>query len=631
MKRNNFIASLLLGSSILLQTACVNQIDTEETIQEGNIPINFSLGIKKPSTKVTNNAFETGDQIGVYAMVTGNQINQERYIDNLLLKYSTGNNLIPQKPVFYPEGDATLDFIAYYPYQSDGVTPNSSILPVAIHTDQSIAANHSASDFMTATTTKVSNTSASVSLEFHHRLTKLTITLQPGKDEDVDEMLASNPRIIASNFYTQASYDLLTEEFDKLDQTADIISAGEWKESDGKLTGKEFIFIPQKIDGTQVLQMEWNGRIYTCPIPTLQQLEGNKQYELVINAEETESLELEGILATIHDWPLGEALENVENEYANEVLHLSVLSFEPSNLYRIHMNGKEVAEICKEYLTGNLNSTAITAYPLHNGTPDLTQGTVLQLLDTDEDLNGGTICWNIEKNTFTYNNGSQPCIRQIYFDEAGNLQIEKPEQTATINIVAHTLKDMRNAADIVSYPIVKIGTQYWMRENLRADHYRDGTSLELQQELNGTPGYFKAEDDLYFYNGEALEVKEISPDGWELPAMDDWEKLGKYVNNDIAMLKAGEWGIMNTGEFSEIKPVNNKTMFNLFSNGQWNKRTHINQGLAAGLWVWNYDTESINGQAIFFSGESNEMQKASSISTGQDFYKGLSVRCIKQE
>lgn len=633
--KHHFIkrASIWTSTSILaLFTACVNQIESETDIKEGNIPINFSIKIKETATKVSENAFEAGDEVGVYGILTGNQINDERYIDNLLLKCTTGNNLIPEKPVFYPEGDATLDFIAYHPYQPNAISPNSSTIPISIHSDQSNSSNRSSSDFMTAVTEKVSNSNSSVSLEFHHRLTKLKISLLPGENEDIDEMLAANPRIIASNFYTQANYDFTTEEFSQFDHIADIISAGEWKKTEGKLSGKEFIFIPQDIDNTQSFQMEWNGRIYTCPMPPIDRLESNKQYELEINAEETESLELEGVVATIKDWEDGIPLENVENEYTNQALHLSVLSFEPSNIYRIYMKGREVAEICKEYLTGDLNSTAITAYPIRNGIPDLTQGTVLQLLETTENINGGTINWNLEENTFTYEEGSLPIIRQIYFDETGTLQIKSSTPPASINVVAYTLRDMRDVTEIINYPIVKVGTQYWMRENLRATSYANGTYIEPQEKLDGTAGYFNT-GDIYFYNGEALEAGEISPEGWQLPTAKDWQTLNKYVNKDASLLKGGEWRILSSDPNSEIgNPVSNLTMFSILPLGQWSHSGgHVNLNQAAGFWTWDYETNSIAKETIFFSGQSDEMQIASTQASGQNFSKALSVRCLKRE
>lgn len=633
--KHHFIkrASIWTSTSILvLFTACVNQIESETDIKEGNIPINFSIKIKETATKVSENAFEAGDEVGVYGILTGNQINDERYIDNLLLKCTTGNNLIPEKPVFYPEGDATLDFIAYHPYQPNAISPNSSTIPISIHSDQSNSSNRSSSDFMTAVTEKVSNSNSSVSLEFRHRLTKLKISLLPGENEDIDEMLAANPRIIASNFYTQANYDFTTEEFSQFDHIADIISAGEWKKTEGKLSGKEFIFIPQDIDNTQSFQMEWNGRIYTCPMPPIDRLESNKQYELEINAEETESLELEGVVATIKDWEDGIPLENVENEYTNQALHLSVLSFEPSNIYRIYMKGREVAEICKEYLTGDLNSTAITAYPIRNGMPDLTQGTVLQLLETTENINGGTINWNLEENTFTYEEGSLPIIRQIYFDETGTLQIKSSTPPASINVVAYTLRDMRDVTEIINYPIVKVGTQYWMRENLRATSYANGTYIEPQEKLDGTAGYFNT-GDIYFYNGEALEAGEISPEGWQLPTAKDWQTLSKYVNKDASLLKGGEWRILSSDPNSEIgNPVSNLTMFSILPLGQWSHSGgHVNLNQAAGFWTWDYETNSIAKETIFFSGQSDEMQIASTQASGQNFSKALSVRCLKRE
>lgn len=87
--------------------SCVNQINDE--IRESNIPISFVAKASKGNTKITKNTFETGDRMGVFAMLTGNGLSEQRYIDNLLLECGEGTTLIPKKEVFYPEGDATLD------------------------------------------------------------------------------------------------------------------------------------------------------------------------------------------------------------------------------------------------------------------------------------------------------------------------------------------------------------------------------------------------------------------------------------------------------------------------------------------------------------------------------------------
>ena len=130
--------------------SCVNQINDE--IRESNIPISFVAKASKGNTKITKNTFETGDRMGVFAMLTGNGLSEQRYIDNLLLECGEGTTLIPKKEVFYPEGDATLDFISYYPYQAAGMGGGSSLLHVTVQADQSKSSNYSLSDFMTART-----------------------------------------------------------------------------------------------------------------------------------------------------------------------------------------------------------------------------------------------------------------------------------------------------------------------------------------------------------------------------------------------------------------------------------------------------------------------------------------------
>lgn len=83
-------------------------------------------------------------------MISGTAISGNRYIDNLKLECGENNQFIPEETVFYPEGDATLDFISYYPYQKEGIAANNSSLNVAVQTNQSPNDNFSKSDFLIA-------------------------------------------------------------------------------------------------------------------------------------------------------------------------------------------------------------------------------------------------------------------------------------------------------------------------------------------------------------------------------------------------------------------------------------------------------------------------------------------------
>ena len=628
----------LVFSCIFICTGCVNEIASETSeIQEGNIPITFSVEIEKSTTKVTDDVFDANDKIGLYALITGNTMADERYIDNLLLTCGKDQNLISERDVFYPEGDNTLDFIAYYPYNSEGAKAGQAIIPVSIHPNQEEATDFSASDFMTASKQRVSGSSKPVSLEFEHRLSKLKIILIPSNSKEADEMLKDDPHIIATGFYTQANYDLEKDEFTGFKNADDITPNGTWEVKSGKLVGKEFIFIPQEINNEQVFQIDWNGRIYTCPVPSVETLDGNKLYEIEINTEESESSQLSGLLASISDWPAADELEDVDSENGAPILHLSALSFEASNVYRVHLKGREVAEICKEYLADDLDSRAITIYPVQNGVADLENGTILQLLDTDEEINGGELQWDLSDNTFSYYEDDLPAIQVIYFDQDGNLHTDDDAiQPAEINVVAYTLTDRRNSADIQQYPIVKIGTQYWLRENLRADRYSDGELMEEQDIATGDAGYHTNDEGDYFYNGEALKAGTISPKGWGIPSASDWESLDEYIEGDVSMLKTGEWGILdrnNTEDDLEVTPVSNKTMFSIKPVGIWSWDSNnivSNVDRMAAFWTWDYDRNDIPEQTVFFIGESNEVLLKSTISEKDDFYKGLSLRLIKK-
>ena len=220
----------------LLIASCVNKIGDE--IKESNIPISFSVKTSKTTTKAAKSAFETGDRIGVFAMLTGNSLDKQRYIDNLLLECGEGSKLIPKKEVYYPEGDATLDFISYYPYQTASVSKGSSLLNVAVQADQSKAADYSLSNFMTARIEDVSNSEKTVKLEYKHQFAKIKLVLTPKEGEDADDMLKANPRIIATGFKTQAVYDLQSDKLSDIDDASEMdIPFGTWKKEGNSLSG----------------------------------------------------------------------------------------------------------------------------------------------------------------------------------------------------------------------------------------------------------------------------------------------------------------------------------------------------------------------------------------------------------
>ena len=235
---NNIMKKLILARGVLAaslfccmslgNTACVNRIDeeSEAEIEEGTTPITFSIKMEKASTKVTNTAFEKGDRMGLFATTSSGSIKGKRYIDNLALEYTEGSTLVPKKTVFYPEGDVSLDFISYHPYQTEGVAAGTPVLPVSVQIDQSNEKNRAQSDFLVAKAQGITSKTKSVTLEFQHKLSKLAISLTPDASNSANDLLKANPRIIATGLKTSADYNLEDGTFSNLTGTQDIIASG---------------------------------------------------------------------------------------------------------------------------------------------------------------------------------------------------------------------------------------------------------------------------------------------------------------------------------------------------------------------------------------------------------------------
>lgn len=632
MNKTNYlktIRNVSLVACTIMGTACVNHIDEE--IREGTVPISFTAQVSKTTTKATATAFEKGERTGLFAMLSPAGVNSYRYIDNLRLECGDNATLIPQKEVFYPEGDATLDFISYYPYQAEGIASEESRLPISVRTDQRSLRQHAASDFMVAYKTDVQSSTEPVKLTYEHQFTKLNIILSPQKGESAEAILQANPEIVAIGFYTQAIYDLNTQNITEEKAVADIYPFGKWeKAADGTVTGKEFIVIPQaNADDEQGFVLEWNGKLYTCPMPSVT-LKGNTEIEIRIKAQQNTSNMLSGAVGSITPWLNQEEGES-ENSYSLTSIHTNALTFSTSNVYRIYHQSIPVAEVCKEYLhapADNIRSQAIVVYPVQNEQTDLQRGTILHFLDETAHVHGGSICWDSDNNSFTCTPGTVAPIELFYIDENGNIALDKPSRPSPVNVSHYQLRDFRYGI-LTNYPIVKIGTQYWMREDLQTTYYQDGTPLTRKTHLGTGAGYLIGIDDIIFYNGEALQEGVIAPDGWKIPNLEEWNKLITYLDSDAALIKTGTW--QSTSDVP-VSPINNLSELSIPANGLFNTgNTHLNHGSSAAYWISGEEEKTVAEKAVLLMGNrdiidpdrSNKVKDA-------DHYMALSIRCIKE-
>lgn len=146
------------------------------------------------------------------------------------------------------------------------------------------------------------------------------------------------------------------------------------------------------------------------------------------------------------------------------------------------------------------------------------------------------------------------------------------------------------------YNTITIGTQVWLKENLKVIHFNNGdeipnvTSSNEWQALS-TGAYCENENDPAngakygrLYNWFAVvDSRKLCPDGWHVPSIEDWEVLRSYLDdnsfgyegdgNDIAksLASASGWMTYNgEGTPGNDQSKNNKSGFTALPGGYRN-------------------------------------------------------------
>lgn len=609
--------------ALFLSTSCVNNIQEEEDfpLTPGTIPIQISAQILLMQTRVANNEFETDDQIGLFVLPESKDLSDKRYVDNMRFTLK-GGIFEPDEPVYYPSGDGKYDFTGYYPYQPNAIAPNQSNIQVSVSPEQHTNAGYSLSDFMVAKTTGVIPSNKSVNLTLEHKMCQVRVSIQLTEDEDINA-LKQNASIVFNNTFTRATYNFTNNTFSSLNTPQNILTNGEWiiDEATHKLTGKKALLIPQEI-GNGKLTLRVQGKNYSLPFPNDMEIASGYSCELLLKFSSKTGIN--GIFPSIGEWQEGSKSEGTLEEDQDEgVILLTDFNFEQSNVYNItNASGIVLAEVCKEYLLGEeINAQAIVLYPI--GSQD---GTVLQLLNATGNVHGGTVSWNTETNSFIYTSGIAESITTLYADAEGNIVLTPPENRQSVSLQAAVLTDNKGTERFV-YPTVKIGTQYWMRENLKTTKYNDGGAISLITNMAvSTAGYYLKEDNL-FYNKAAVSKGTMAPSGWKIPNNGDCEKLKSYIKNNTAVLKMGSsWESSasshtpsNLSGFSG-KPVG-------FFNKVTNKNTSIysfkNQFTV--FWYAEGTLTNFTGGGFSLLYNNNEIRMIES-----NDYAGYSIRYLKE-
>lgn len=605
-------------------TSCVNNI-SDETIEQGDIPIRISTEILCSNTRVTDEEFQKGDAIGLYVLIQPAHIDQKRYIDNEKLMCSDLSALVPENTLYYPkDDDVKCQFISYYPYSEKGIPAQENSLKVSIQTNQNSDEALSSSDFMVASNKDISPSNNMVPLGFEHKLCKVKMVLNPLSGEDIDAVLHSNPEIILSGFHSNASYNFETGHFDSFSKAGSINLYGAWNVENGDLVGKEANLIPEPLTENHRIVLKINSKSYNCPFPTNHTLTSGNKNQITINYSSSDGIQAQSFDYGIGKWTDGmKGNTNPEENATNINLH--DLTFKESNIYRVMNDGKQVAELCKEYLlANNINAQAIVAYPFKNRKADLSNGTVISFINDNLPI-GGRVSWTPD-NILTYTPGNENPVNYFYLTSEPAITFNAPISPLPVWLEKDMLTDIRGEEKIL-YPIVKIGRQYWMAANLQTTKYTDGKSIvNKNKSISQSAGHYSStfnSSKVIFYNIAAIQTGKIVPPGWKLPDITDWLSLSKYLDNNASLLKEGVWRL---NEKELLPPVHSLVCFNGYAEGffYYENKAHANANNMIGYWTRGKTEKEISDKYTYLFYNNNEIKNDGNTAKG-----ALSVRCIR--
>lgn len=185
------------------------------------------------------------------------------------------------------------------------------------------------------------------------------------------------------------------------------------------------------------------------------------------------------------------------------------------------------------------------------------------------------------------------------------------------------------------YMTVKIGTQVWMAENLKATAFNDHTNIPNIQDFTewanadspaycwyGNQSFYK---EIYgaIYNWYTVNTGKICPVGWHVPYIEEWDTLNKYVDSDARKLREPGYNHWTCQE-----PGTNETGFTAlpgglrYSNDYYQNTSGFNL-INKEIWFWSASIPQGSPQSFFIYCSGTQ-------SAHNDSYQdGRYIRCLK--
>lgn len=176
------------------------------------------------------------------------------------------------------------------------------------------------------------------------------------------------------------------------------------------------------------------------------------------------------------------------------------------------------------------------------------------------------------------------------------------------------------------YPVVKIGNQLWMAENLdwKADGIVIGASGSSSSEPRGN--YYNNDEATYGINGNkygllynwlaAGLIDGLLTDGWRVPTNSDFSTLKSFVDNDASKLKStSAWSPVGTDDFG----------FNAVPSGHYSSNASEFSNISTGCDFWSSSSYSSSRSYDMYLRNANN-----NVNQSNDYKADLySIRLVK--
>lgn len=209
MKRIVFVCRWAVVAALFMTAiACTAEPEGKTDEDSVRIPINISMGMW---TKVTDVAYEHGDQTGIYVVnntesgESGTLVNSGNHVDNMRFTYD--GVWTPDSEIYWKDKETKADFYCYYPY---GTPTDVAAYPFSVQADQSSLADYKASEFLWGKATGVSPTVDAVPIMTNRSMSNMLIYLQPGNGFTEETFAAASKSVRICNVKTDATIDLRT-------------------------------------------------------------------------------------------------------------------------------------------------------------------------------------------------------------------------------------------------------------------------------------------------------------------------------------------------------------------------------------------------------------------------------------